>query len=347
MTDTDNKTPAVDSQLRVGLIADADETPLLAEAVRACRAFELRAQAGMPQNAAAPDVQWFDDTRVMIAQGEIDALVVATSPCTGVSVGDVAVAHGVHVWRRPPLGRNFAEAVEVARRLEGIAVVYRLASWWDHVEAQVRWALGLEDGCKPVFSEVQVSAAGPPLQSWRSSQVDAGGGVLAYDAYGALEALTVLRGLPESVVGAISKCRRRPSEAPRETEDVANVIFRYENGGVACVRAAWDIPPFGQTSLHHGAEGGVRYSERSVAALTADGAVLEERSLPSGALAAEMTRFAAEITGERQREPTEASINRHLAVSALLEAAYLSSRTGQPEIPRRLFEVQKWPEPKC
>ena len=35
-----------------------------------------------------------------------------------------------------------------------------------------------------------------------------------------------------------------------------------------------------------------------------------------------------------------------LAVSALLETVYLSSRTGHPEIPRRLFEVQKWPEPE-
>ena len=64
MTDTDNETPTSDSRLRVGMIADADEMPLLADALRACRAFELRAQAGMPQTVAAPDVQWYDDTRV-------------------------------------------------------------------------------------------------------------------------------------------------------------------------------------------------------------------------------------------------------------------------------------------
>jgi len=345
MSETNNEAQTAARCLRVGLIADADEASRYADALRACPALELCAQGGMAQNEALAGVPWFDDTRVLIAQGGIEALVIATSPRVGVRTGNVAVAHGVHVWRQPPLGRNFAEAVEAARQLQSAEVVYRVASWWDHVDAHVRWALGFETGCEPVFSDVQVSAAGPPLTSWRSSQANAGGGVLAYDAYASLEALTAVRGLPESVVGATGKCRRRPSEAPRETEAVASAILRYDRG-LALVRATWDIPPFTRTTHHHGSETSVRYGESSIAVLAPDGRVLEERPLPAGFLALEMARFGTEISSADRRAPTEARLNRLLAVSALLEATYLSSRTEHPEIPRRLFEVQRWPEPK-
>ncbi|MFQ5806492.1 MAG: hypothetical protein ACE5I3_08585 [Phycisphaerae bacterium] len=345
MTKTNNDTRTAAAPWRAGLIAEADEAPRYADAVRACPALELCAQAVMPQNAAPAGVQWFDDTRVLIAQSGIEALVIAMSPRVGVETGDLAVAHGVHVWRQPPLARNFAEAIEVARRLQTVEVVYRVASWWDHVGEDVRWALDFEPRCEPVFSDVQVGAVGPPLTSWRSSQVDAGGGVLAYDAYGPLEALSALRGLPESVAGALGRCRRRASEAPRETEDVVNALLRYD-AGLALVRATWDIPPFDQTTHHHGSETSVRHSASSVAVLAANGSVRQERPLPAGFLAAEMARFAAEISREGRRGPRGASLDRHLTVSALLEATYLSSRTGQPEIPRRLFEAQKWPEPE-
>ena len=346
MSQTDNETPTAAAPLRVGLLADADEAPRYAEALRQCPSLELCVCAGMPQEAVPDDAEWFDDTRVLIAQGGVNALIIGSSPRVGVSVGEMALERGVPVWRPPPLGRNFAEAVEVARRLQTTDVVYHVASWWEHVGAELSWALGVEPTYKPVFSEVHVNAPGPPLQSWRSSQVNAGGGVLACDAYAALEALIAVRGLPESAMGVIGKCRRRISQPPRETEDVANAILRYENGGVAGVRAAWDIAPTNQITLHHGSELSVRYDETTVTVLGPDGAVLEQRPLPPSFLATEMARLAAAITGENPPEAAPARIERHLAVSALLETVYLSSRTGHPELPRRLFEVQKWPEPK-
>ncbi len=346
MSETDNETLPAAAPLRVGLIADADEAPRYAEAVRRCSGLELCASAGMPQDVAPAGVEWYDDTRVLIAQGGVDVIVTGSSPRVGAALGEIAAEHGVHVWQPPPLGRNFAEAIEAARRLKTTETVYRVASWWEHVGAQVRWALNFEPGCKPLFSEVQVSAAGPALQSWRSSQVDAGGGVLAFDAYASLEALTAIRGLPESVAGTVAKCRSSSTGAPRETEDVAIAILRYEDGGVACVRATWDIPPPVQITLHHGSKLSVRYDDNSAAVLDSDGRLLEERLLPPGFLAAEMERLTAEITRQPDHEAAAAAIERHLAVSALLEAIYLSARTEHPEIPRRLFEVQKWPQPE-
>jgi predicted dehydrogenase len=345
MTNGNNAKASEVDRLPVGLIADADDARRYADAIRACPSLALRAQAGASQSAALPDVEWFDDTRVMMAQSQIRALVIATAPRSAIELSDTAADHGLHVWRSPPLGRNFAEGVEAARRLAEVKVVCRIASWWEHAGQAIDEVLQQANGFEPAFSEVQVSAAGPAVHAWRASQANAGGGVLAYDAYPMLEALIAIRGLPESAAGAAGQCRRPPSQPPRETEDVAGAILQYEGRGLAIVRAAWDIQPFAQTTWHHGRQMSMRYTEADVTVLDADGQSRAERPLPGGFLAAEMTRFAQAIGDEGQHRADETAINRHLAVSALVEATYLSSRTQQPEIPRRLFEVQKWPEP--
>jgi len=282
----------------------------------------------------------------LVAQGGIEALVIGASPRVGLVMGDVAQSHGVHVWRPPPLGRNFSEAIEIARQLRDAEIAYRVGSWWEHVADDIRWAMDFEDGFKPIVSELHVSAAGPELSSWRSTLASAGGGVLAYDAYPLLEALVELRGLPESVTGVVGWCRRRKEESPRETEDLATAIMRFSDGGLAHLRATWDIPPLTWASHHHSSSASIRYSDTAVAILGPDGEPSEEHPLPAGGLEAEMVRFAAEIRDETRRGANGVVLDRHLMIAALLEATYLSARTEHPELPRRLFEVQKWPEPQ-
>ena len=330
--------------LRVGLIADGDEAPRHANAIRGCARLELVAQSGMPQQAALPDVEWHDDSRVLVAQSDIDAAILAISPKPGAYLAEIAAAEGVHVWRAPPLGRNVAEATEVVRRLSDVRVVYRVASWWDHAAESIRWALAQVEDFTPLYSEIVARAPGPPLHSWRSSLSTSAGGVLACDTYAALEALVALRGLPESVMAATGKCRRRKGEAPRETEDVISATYRYDNGGLASVHATWDIPPSQLVTLHHGAHQSIRYAPDAVAVLGPDGETIARRDLPFDSLVREMERFAAEVCGEISAPPTESSTNRHLMVSGLLEATYLSAHTQQPEQPGKLFGAQRWPE---
>jgi predicted dehydrogenase len=345
MTAGNNDTPQKGGRLRVGLIAEADEADAYVTAVRACPELELCAQAGVAQQAAAKGVEWFDDMRVLIAQGGISAVIISASPGSTADLCEVAATEGVHVWMRPPLGRNFAEAVEVARRLQRITVVCRIGSWWDHVRDEIRATLAEADGREPVFSEIEVSTPGPPGQSWRANEAESAGGALACDGYPMLEALLAIRGLPESVVGAVAQCRRQSPESTRETEDIASAILRYEMGGLAYLRASWDIPPFCHQTLHHGRQASVKYDCAHVSLLSHNGEHSDERPLAGGWQAAALARFAAELRGGTCNAPSDATIIRHLAVSAVLEAVYLSARTEHPENPRRLFEVQKWPVP--
>ena len=345
MSTTDNDNLKSPQPLYAGLIAEAEEAARYAKAIQTCAMLSLRARAGMSKNVLSDESKWYDDTRVMIAQGELDVLILAGSPREGVAIGELAAEHGVHVWRPPPLGRNFGEAIEVASRLKTSAVVYRVASWWEHVGPQLLHAIATEPGGDPLFSEIRLATPGPPLHSWRSSQIDAGGGVLLQDAYFMLEALLAIRGLPENVSGYTGKCRRLPEQPPRETEDVATLLLRYDDGGSAHICALWDLPPFSTETRHHGNSLSVHYDHRTVSIVEPDCRQRDQHPLPDEFLPAEMELLVREIQRKKQPGESRDTIDRHLAVSALLEAAYLAARTAHPEIPRRLFEVQKWPEP--
>ena len=333
---------------RIGLIADAEELGGYAGLLKRASGLRVAACAGFPRDLTPEHATWYDDQRVLLAQGDIDGVVVATSPRRAVGVGAIALEQGVDLWRRPPLGRNFAEAVEVARRLRTAQSGYRLASWWEQVEQPIRalWNAAIDTKVN-LISEIWISAVGPDRASWCSTLVEAGGGVLIQNGYAALEALCALRGLPESVFGWIGTCRGGAAGTPRETEDAAAALLRYSEGGSAVLRATWDVPPYQIRAAHYGSGGEVRHDVASATRYDVRGEEVESRALPQAHPEWELHRFVEMIDAPAEEQNSPRCIDRHLMVSAVLETLYLSARTGQPEDPRRLFEVQKWPEPSC
>ena len=347
--------------MRIGLIAAPDTFVPLVEALRSCARLELAAQAGVLHGAAVPDVPWYDDQRALIAQADLDALLLDVRPRRAIELSHLALEDGLHVWRTAPLARSFAEGVDVARRARSAGLVYRVASWWDHVAPII--AQLAPAGAAPVYyTRVEALGVGPGLEAWTSSAAESLGGALATEAYDLLESLIALRGSPDSLSAAVGRFRRVAGKALRETEDQASAILRYSGGGLADVRAAWDSSPAsegqpgepapfaaGRTwyALHESTRHRLCYQRDAALLMDAAGRQLERQALPAPSLSAELSRFEAAVCDDAgAREAARRTLERHLAVSALLETAYLSARTSQPERPAKLYEVQKWPEPQ-
>lgn len=331
---------------RLGLITDGPPDPGILDLLGRMPV-AVAAQGGMRQAEAAPGIPWVDDTRVLITQSPVDAIVLLTSIRAGVELAGTAAAAGKAVFRLPPLGRTFAEAAESIRQARQHDVLYRVASWWEQADENTRWARGLAEGFRPTFTELRSRVPGPPLPSWRSILADAGGGVLMGDAYPLLEALVALQGLPEVVTASIGRCRRKPAEAPRETEDVALALLRYPEQVLAGIVASWDVQPHEQRLELHGAAATLALTAEQVELREADGRVIDHRPLPAlhDYWRIDLARFCEGLRGRSGPARGEAALERHLAVNALLETLYLSARTGQPETPRKLYDVQGWPEP--
>lgn len=337
-----------EAPLRIGLVADSELLAQTAEALRR-PSLQLVAQAGMRQADALPGVEWHDDARVLIAQSDIQAVVLAASTRINREMTRHALARGLHVWRTAPLARSFSQAAEETQLARSASVVYRVQSAWRHVAADIRWALSLSPAFRPHYSELRIARRGPLVQSWRSNEVESAGGVLANDAYAFLETWIAIRGLPENVTARISTLRRGAAEAVRETESVAIAMLREDDGGAGLIRATWDIEPFECELVFHGADASVRIVPGAVQVRLADQTQLDERSLPTDAdrLSREIAQFEAavranDVSDGRGADP---DLTLHLAITALLEAIYLSARTNQPETPKKYYEVQGWPEP--
>lgn len=302
----------------------------------------------MRQVDALPGVEWHDDARVLIAQSDIQAVVLAASTRINREMTRHALGRGLHVWRTAPLARSFSHAAEEAQLARSTPAVYRVQSAWRHIVDDIRWALSLSPAFRPHYTELRIAQRGPSVQSWRSSEVDSAGGVLANEAYAYLATWIAVRGLPENVIARVSAHRRGSSESVRETESIAIAMLR-DDGGIGLIHATWDIEPFECELVFHGADASVRIVPGAVQVRLADQTRLDERSLPSDAdrLGNEITQFEAAVRANDVSDGrgVDPELSLHLAVTALLEAVYLSARTNQPETPKKYYEVQGWPKP--
>ncbi len=341
---THNDTAAT-PRLRVALIARGERLRTLWDAARANPRIEIVGQSGMPQKEALPDIPWHDDHRVLVARPEVEAALLGTSTRGDVAISMVAAQEEVHVWRPPPLARNFAEAAELVKLVRKQGTIHRAASWWEHVTDRGWQELAWPDGFEPQFSELACSTPAPPLEAWQSVANDAGGGALAQDAYALLEALVATRGLPETVSAALSNLPCEPGAAHRETENIALAVLRYANQGVADVRATWGLTPTVRRLVHHATAGSVTLTDHEVVLADPTGQRTDEHPLPPDPLGSDLRRFVdAALSNAADRMGP--SLERHLAVMALLDAVYLAARTVHPESPQKHYELQGWPVPR-
>jgi predicted dehydrogenase len=332
-------------RLAVAVIGEGERLGAVISRVCQSGELELRAQAGMKQHEAGSSATWFGDTRVLIANAPVQAVLLASTTRGDGELAELAAQRGLHVWRLPPIGTRFADAAETRTRAARHGSILRVASWWEYAARNVWEEFPWPAGFRPDFSEVRVSAAGPASGSWRAAYAESAGGALVDAGYGMLEALVAVRGLPESVSAATA---HRPGARPgaaRETEDIAIAVLRYPGGGRAIIRSAWDIAPLEQLTLHHSDTATVALTDQQISLVNADGTTAHVRPLPGDFLTDELQRFV-ELVRLDARDRVAATLDRHLAVAALAEAIYLSARTNQPESPHKFYELQGLPEPR-
>lgn len=326
-------------RLRVAIIGDGERLTVVGALLRGAARFEVLGQAGMPQSSALADIPWSDDARILVTSGDVQAVIAAGSTRTDIEAAELAVQRGLSVWRLPPLARSFTEGHEIIKHLGRDAPVYRVASWWEHVADQAWNEVAWPSEFRPVRSELLLSATAPPFDSWRRARGHAGGGVLALDAHRLLEALIATRGLPDSVFAITSPALDIPPAATgHDAEALAVAVLRYPASGVAWVRAVWSAAPHETTLTHVGTGLAARLATDELVVSDNTGAVVDRRPINASWLAADLQRFSELVQGQA-RDRAMVTLERHLAVAALLEAAYLAANTNHPESPGKFYEV--------
>jgi predicted dehydrogenase len=282
-------------------------------------------------------VPGFGDFRSLIvemAREGLDLLLVGAEPHESAELLPLAARHGVAVLHKAPFARTAGEARQI---VAAFAAAARPLWVTRPLGFEKAYAALIEADAPPFSATVSVRATARDLAGWRGDSKRAGGGVLLYDAYEQVDLLATIMGPVEQVVAMTAFAARGLTARAYDTEDAVVMAMHFAGGRIGAVSAV---------------RGAVDADWRAV--LLGSGAEVEllpgrmKRSVAGGRPKATMVRtanrFAAQLTavGDYLQGRTVAvpgsTGEDHVATVAIIEAAYLSARTGAPESPTRMLQ---------
>lgn len=184
----------------------------------------------------------------------------------------------------------------------------------------------------------------PPAEAeerWRYDPSLAGGGVLIQKAYGLLDEMLLGFGLPQQVY--MQRANQAPDRQQRlsTTEDTAAAVMRFSDSLVAVVSASRTLGPPAEYLRIHGKERYVTLEKDSLTVCSHEGRLLERRELRDGGdgWAQRLLEMFVQHLEKPEQYPLFPPPETDLRTMSVLEAAYLSSKTGMPELPSRILEL--------
>jgi len=332
--------------LKIGLMGLGPGGHLVADALLASSWCELIAVASaQPQrierfNEAHPGIAAYNDFRSLIVSNPLDALFVAVPPHLRGKYLTLAAERSLPVWMLPPAARRLDEWVGILKEFESAQCPVVVSRAWGIEPALQAEALSL-DQVGPIFlARGHVTCSLPADLDWRGDSHRAGGGVLLYLAYPLVDTLVQAMGMPSTVYAAAAGASRPGGRFPYDTEDTAAVVCHFPGGGIATIAACWTAGPT-QFSLYlQGTQQSIEINDTEIIVRDRAGQTeIARQSRPSNPLLPQVEEFLSALRSNPRR--MRGTLRQHLPTIAVIEAAHLSARTGQPENPSALVQVHQ------
>ena len=307
--------------LKIAAVADRD----------ASAAAEAAARAQCPA---------YTDNRRALVEPHPDVAFLALPPLAAAEGVRLAAERGVHVWTGPPLARDLAQAVAMCRRTRagGAKLAVGTQRRFSSIFRRARELAGRLEEIYLVEAQYLFNWGGP--LGWRGS-VAAGGGAMCQLGCHMLELIIDLLGLPETVyciTGTGQRSRGQSDQGLYDTDDTATAMLRYTGQATATVTVSRRFSPVSDRLTIFGQAGSIVVSPTRCVLRDRDGAVeesFERQEPPAAVLGRGIDAFARAVM--ENSDTYECSGWEYLLTMAAVEAAYLSSRTVQPESPAGLL----------
>lgn len=324
-------------RLKVALMGLAGVGADYLAAIRADEQFELAAVADTElevlrrQTDVAP-ARVYEDYRSLIvetAHAGLDLLFVALEPFQSTEFVQMAATRGIGVFHKAPCARSVREARRLVDQFAGSECPLLVSRPWQFEPAYA--ALNrLEKFVGHVYAATaHVHTADAPV-GWRGDSARAGGGVLLNGAYEAVDLLVHLLGMPERVYAQCSVAVAPGAPRKYDTEDTAMVLLGFGQERTACLTALRGVSQPSWKVAFVGTEGAVEVGPDGVTITPCEGSSVRYPAARAVSPAAHaISAFGASRLADGQLLRSKAE--EHLPTLAVIEAAYLSARTGAPE----------------
>jgi predicted dehydrogenase len=301
------------------------------------------------------DVPVFTDNRALLVRARPRAAFLSVPTAAATELIVACADRGIHVWKPAPLAGKLDEAIALVNRMDKAGL--KLA-----VGTHRRFAGGYREAHEltGAIGEVFLARAhymfnwGARL-GWRGDRASAGGGALLELGYHALDLLLWMLGMPE-VVFSLDSCGYRPGErGPAgellpvyDTDDTSAMLMRYGGGCMATVVASRRTGPVSEELGLHGRSGSLVASDQTCVLRDVDGNLLERSDAAASPIGARLQQLADFVDAVARGAKTyRCSGRENLLNMAMVEAGYLSGRTGQGESPTRLLATREIDEQFC
>jgi predicted dehydrogenase len=345
-----------ESPLKIAVLGLNDTGRMLLDAARGLDYFKIAAAADSDSNLAQQtgkeyDCAFYDDYRRLIIQNQLDCLVVAAPIYSCVEHLRTAVKKKINILKVPPLARNFGEAAELVKLAQNEGVVLAVANTSRFAQSALaaRGHFLQNPGDKPFF----IFAAGTPLSAqtsqttWRNDPVLAGGGALLYECWEIIDQIVWNFGLPQQVYCVCGSTAGDKQQRLYRAEDSAIVTMRFSDvlsGNLLAGRAseAWSHNGEAKKCLIAQGQGTLaKCDDKTFEVADSQGQLIKTDSFKDDAavrMKSVLENFGSHILWP-EKNPLVSPPADNLNNMAVIEAAYLSARTGMPEEPARILKI--------
>lgn len=287
-----------------------------------------------------PEVATYDDFRSLIVNSGLEVLCMAVPPFVRAHYLQLAAERRLPVWMVTPAARRLDEALPLAERFEAAGVPLVVSRAYGIDPALDSDTLGPQAVGRVFLARGAAMTCLPEDLDWRGDAESAGGGVLLDRAYSLIDTLVQAMGMPGSVYTAAAGVSRPGTRFAYDTEDTAAVIFQYAGGGIAEIVASWTTGPeecwlnlHGLTATARIESAGVTVRDRQT------GRELVSQPRAANPYAPQLEEFLTSLRTSPKK--MRSMLREHLPTMAVMQAIYLSARTGQPESPGSILEMHQ------
>ncbi len=285
-----------------------------------------------------PGIAIHNDFRSLIVSSPLDALFVAVPPYLRSNYLPLAAERHIPVFMLTPAARRFDEALALVEPFEEAKCPIVVSQSWGVEPALHADVLGIAQAGKFFLARGSATVNLEDDFDWRGDSRRAGGGALLYQAYGLMDVLVQIMGLPSTVYAAMSAISRPGTRFPYDTEDTAALTCRYASGALASLSTCWTTGPADWSIELFGTGGSLRIDTQSALMRDRTGEhELARQARSVNPLAAQVNEFLSTICSNPRN--LRGTLRQQLGTVATIESAYLSARTGQPESPGTIFKM--------
>jgi predicted dehydrogenase len=327
---------------------------------------------GNAANQAASEYKCtaYDDYRQLIIQNQFDCLLVAAGIHSCDEYIRTAMKKKFNVLKLAPPARNFEEAAEFVRTAEEEDIKFAIVKPGRFTQSFLALQKFLQepDGGSDLTAPEAANEANPaivnskknrwepflvtafctkgskPCSGWQSDPKLAGGGVLLYYCYEIIDQIVWNFGMPQQIYSLNSNTTGDRQQRLYLTENTVIATMKFSDTFFVNLLASSAFGPEEKTLKLYGRDKILTVSSNKFIIsdiLSQKSETLKYTDGDAGRLTKLLENFALSILSPGNNK-LYSSGKEDLRNMAVIESAYLSARTGFPEEPGRILEIQRF-----